>query len=1097
MDQGDTARTDYLVVIGSSAGGIEALGAVLGTIPADFSASIVIAQHLQPTRDSRLAEILGPRSRIPVRTVEGREPLERGTAYLVPPDRHVSITDHEVSIQPALRDHPAPSLNRLLRSAADTFGDRVIAVILSGMGSDGAAGAADVKTHGGTVIIQNPETASHPGMPRALPPNIVDFVPDADRIGDLLAELVSGSLDRAGPDEARMLAQFLDQVRERTGIDFSAYKSPTVRRRLQRRMVATSSPKLRDYIRYVQKHPEEYSRLTSAFLIKVTQFFRDADLFDYLRDTILPRLIEDSRRGERDLRLWSGGCATGEEAYSLAMLVADALGAEMESFTIRIFATDLDRDAIAFARRGVYPASSVANVPPNILSRYFTKIGVDFEVNQPIRSMVVFGQHDLGQRAPFPRIDLALCRNVLIYFTPDLQKRALQLFAFSLREGGLLVLGKAESTTPFAEHFILEHPRLKVYRRAGERVLIPPARIRDAVPVVPGRPPQRRTPQWPAVVSRSSREGDRSNGERPDQILMGLPVGVVVVDTEYDIVSLNAAARRLIGIHEAAVDHDFVHLAKALPSEDLRQGLDAALRGETTRITLPIDDPANDREPVVVDLHFQPKRRAEGGPVGSVIITVVDASTAQRERRELMVDVERDREDAIRVRDRVDRLERSNRDLLTANEEFTSANTMLRTANEELLLANEEVQAATEEVETLNEELQATNEELETLNEELQATVEELNTTNDELESRSMELQEAVASLQEQRVRSETERARLALIFDGMSEAVLAVDREGRPVATNHAYEQLFGERDRPWTPEDEAGNPLPSSDWPQERAAQGEAFSVSFTVQALDGTRHWLEATSSGGNIGEWGGVIVFRDLTDRSLRDLQSRFMAVASHELQTPVAALHGFLQIAARRLAEGDTAATGKYVERSISETRRLSELVSRLLDVSLIQHGRVALNPERIDLVSTVKDALTVADVLNPHVRFSIKSAPRSLRLIADPLRIQQVVINLVLNAATHGSVEGGEVGLEITRQAGKAVLEVGDRGPGIPDDVTRRMFVPFVGTGSDHQGLGLGLFLAHEIVTAHGGSIDVAPREGGGTQVRVRLPTDDGNPRSP
>src|SRR3954468_2754416 len=255
MAETTSSSDSSLVVVGSSAGGIEALIALLSALPDGFQASVVIAQHLQPTRDSHLSEILAPRSKLPVRTVEGRTKLEPGVAYLVPPDRHVAITDHEVSVQPAKGARPSPSIDRLLRTAADVFSDRLIAVILSGMGSDGAAGAAEVKSAGGTVIIQNPETASHPGMPRALPPSIVDFVADADRIGELLGELVSGALQQVGPDDERLMRTFLDQVRDRTGIDFGAYKAPTVQRRLQRRLVATGSPRLRDYIRYVQQHP--------------------------------------------------------------------------------------------------------------------------------------------------------------------------------------------------------------------------------------------------------------------------------------------------------------------------------------------------------------------------------------------------------------------------------------------------------------------------------------------------------------------------------------------------------------------------------------------------------------------------------------------------------------------------------------------------------------------------------------------------------------------------------------------------------------------------------------------------------------------------
>ena len=205
----------------------------------------------------------------------------------------------------------------------------------------------------------------------------------------------------------------------------------------------------------------------SSFLIKVTGFFRDPDLYRAIRERVLPELLADARARGHELRLWSAGCATGEEAYSLAILVAEALGDELERFAVRVFATDLDAEAVAFARRGVYPAAALADVPPDLLERYFTEHDGEYTVRKRVRALTVFGQHDLGQRAPFPRIDLALCRNVLIYFTPDLQRRALQLFAFALREGGYLALGKAETTTPLAEFFVVADARLKLYRRQG------------------------------------------------------------------------------------------------------------------------------------------------------------------------------------------------------------------------------------------------------------------------------------------------------------------------------------------------------------------------------------------------------------------------------------------------------------------------------------------------------------------------------------------------------------------------------------------------------------------------------------------------------
>ena len=330
-----------LVVVGSSAGGIEALSTLVAALPANFPAPIVLAQHLDPTYPSHLGEILARHSTLPVRTVTDQEPLMPGVVYVVPADRHVEITDHVVRLRAtgkASSRSPKPSVDRLLTSAARVYGERLIAVILTGTGSDGTLGARAVKAAGGLVVIENPKTAAYPGMPESLARSSVDLVADLARIGPLLADLLttpypgaSGpSLAMSGPAEAeeeeRSFQVLLAQVRERSGIDFSRYKRPTILRRVQRRLVATGLHQLSDYLRYLALHPEEYTRLVSGFLINVTEFFRDPALFAALRDQVLPDLIVHARTHGNELRLWSAGCATGEEAYSLAILVAEALG---------------------------------------------------------------------------------------------------------------------------------------------------------------------------------------------------------------------------------------------------------------------------------------------------------------------------------------------------------------------------------------------------------------------------------------------------------------------------------------------------------------------------------------------------------------------------------------------------------------------------------------------------------------------------------------------------------------------------------------------------------------------------------------------------
>ncbi len=310
-----------------------------------------------------------------------------------------------------------------------------------------------MKKAGGTVIVQSPESAGFAAMPLSIPPTLVDITAAPEAMGRIILDIVGASEMPPDGTDRTMLRTLLAQLRERSGIDFSQYKTPTIMRRLSRLMVASGVSSIAEYLPFLQRNPEGYQRLVNSFLIKVTEFFRDAALFEALRDNILPKLMTEAREQNRELRIWSAGSSTGEEAYSLAILCAELMRDQESSIGVRIFATDVDELAVSFARRGVYSSDSLRHVPESLVARYFSKHDDRYEVSKQIRNMTVFGQHDLGQRAPFPRIDLVLCRNVLIYFTKELQARALQLFAFALRDGGYLVLGKAESTTSVPRFF--------------------------------------------------------------------------------------------------------------------------------------------------------------------------------------------------------------------------------------------------------------------------------------------------------------------------------------------------------------------------------------------------------------------------------------------------------------------------------------------------------------------------------------------------------------------------------------------------------------------------------------------------------------------
>jgi two-component system CheB/CheR fusion protein len=425
--------------------------------------------------------------------------------------------------------------------------------------------------------------------------------------------------------------------------------------------------------------------------------------------------------------------------------------------------------------------------------------------------------------------------------------------------------------------------------------------------------------------------------------------------------------------------------------------------------------------------------------------------------------------------------------LLQANQELSSANVALRSANEELLVGNEEAQAAMEEIETLNEEQQATNEELETLNEELQATVEELNATNDDLQARTLELQERAAAQEPLLARLRDERQRLETILSSMSDAVMLVDPDGTVLLTNDAFTRWFG--DALPALEDASGHRLPSRMHPARMAARGETFLQPFTVQREDGSRGWFEASGQPIRLDAMGGgVVVIRDVTDRSLRQLQEQFVALAGHELRTPLTALRGALQLLQRAAGQAPDDHARRYVDLALAQARLLGDLVQDLTDLLRVQAGQLPIARERVDLTQLVPDAVELARPMGDSQDIRVSVPAETLAVNGDPRRLQQVLLNLIANAIQHAASPRG-IDVRARRADHVAVLEVIDYGRGIPAEAREKVFERFYRADQGaSRGLGIGLYLVQAIVSAHDGTVEVQPTQPQGATVVVRLP---------
>jgi two-component system CheB/CheR fusion protein len=777
---------DDLVVVGASAGGIGALSILVSTLNKSFPAPVVLAQHLDPQRPSHLGSILERRSTLPIVVVSEPAPipLEKGKIYVVPANRHVKIVDGHVHLEADHENRPKPSVDLLLSSAALSYGEHLIAVILTGSGSDGAAGAVDVKNCGGVVIIQNPETAPYPSMPLSLPPTAVDHVVDMEQIGPLLFDLLQGVHFDSENKVEDPVRDLLDQVSAQTNIDFRNYKPSTILRRIGQRMGVTHNANIREYADYLRSHPDEVGELVKAFLIKVTGFFRDPEAFEFIKNRIIPKIVDQGRENGRTLRIWSAGCATGEEAYSLALLIADHLGPDFPEWNIKIFATDLASDALTFARRGLYPENVLRELPDDYRKRFFERVDHGYRVSKVLRHMVIFGEQDLSRGIPFPRINLVTCRNLLIYLKPQLQQVVLDLFAYSLHQShGYLFLGKAETVRPSKGLFELVDKKWKIYRCvAGPPVYPvpdPPVAPRRDTTVVQEQPKRRHiATAMPRPHELTQSETEITQLRRINETMLRYTnVAVVIIDRNYRIMTINAAARRLLGVRDIGYDQDFLHTARGMPYQEVRRAIDTSFNEHTTTTLPELElDQSFEGAARYLNLTIMIMQVQQGAPELAVI-TVVDA-TEQVEMKRRLEAVQREHAELV------NELSTTNKRFGTMNKELQDANEQLQSANEELMLMQEELQATNEEFEATNEELQATNEELETNNEELQATNEELQTTNDELVARTAELQEL--STQQQ-----LEQVQLSQLLRSFPHYVMVLNAEDLTIqAVNPGYQQ-------------------------------------------------------------------------------------------------------------------------------------------------------------------------------------------------------------------------------------------------------------------------------------------------------------------
>jgi len=718
-----------IVGLGASAGGLEALEKFLSHVPPDCGIAFIVVTHLHPGHVSLLPELLGKCTRMPVRQAEDGLVVEPNTVYMSLPDGYLAMLHGTLHLmEPDEAGLLRLPIDYFFRSLAEDQKEKAVGIVLSGTGTDGTLGLKAIKGAAGMTMAQAPDSAKYSGMPAsAIGAGLVDYILPVERLPQQLLAFTRGPyLAATGPEFgeeglSEAMQKIIVLLRSRVLHDFSVYKPSTIRRRIERRINVHQLKGPAEYLRLLQENPHELDLLFQELLIGVTNFFRDPEAFDTLAKTVVPALLA-ARPAHTPLRVWAAGCSTGEEAYSLAMLLQEAMDKLKKHFPIQIFGTDLDHEAIEAARRGRYPEGIARDVSPQRLARFFVKEDGGYRIRKEIRELVIFAPQNVLKDPPFTRLDLIACRNLLIYLKPAAQERLLSLFHYALKPDGVLFLGSSESLTGLGNHFTVMNKKWKVFARKA-------AGIRPALPA--------------EFTTPAARTGAGAGGltevlEHPRKQMLSTLIektllarfapASVVVNERGDILHIHGRTGDYL---EPATGQPRLNLLE-MAREGLRIELAAALRQAATQAG---------------EIVHEGVRVKTNGGFSAVRLTVLKLAEPESVRGLLLVTFKPELAAKLPARQpsrraatppgRVPELERelqyTKETLQSTVEELQTSNEELKSTNEELQSTNEELQSANEEMETSKEEMQSLNEELQTVNAQLQGKLDDLAQANDDM----------------------------------------------------------------------------------------------------------------------------------------------------------------------------------------------------------------------------------------------------------------------------------------------------------------------------------------------------------------------------
>lgn len=1087
----------HVVGVGASAGGLEALEKLFSEMPTNLGFAYVIVQHLSPDFESLMDELLARHTRLSIhRVIDGMEVLA-DSIYLIPPRKEMIIAEGKLLLTD--RD-PAPAftlpIDMFFRSLADDFGPRAIGVVLSGTGTDGTRGVLEIKKSGGLVLVQSPETAKFDGMPRsAVGTGVADKIQAPELMGATLNAISNaspsfGSLSLAEDDQADASphGRILVMLRERYGIDFTLYKPGTIGRRIERRMAIRNIGSSSDYLTRLSEDDEELENLYRDLLIGVTEFLRDPQAFEVLYSNVLEDMVE-KLSNERSLRIWTPGCATGEEAYSLALMLHELATAKNKPLNVKIFATDLHPGALEAAGAGLYRKEALSNISEERLDRYFIpqSDGHTYRISPELRRMVVFAPQNVTKDPPFTKIDLLSCRNLLIYLQQHVQDKILSLFHFSLNKGGVLFLGPSETAGVLESEFDTVDRHWRIYRKRRDARLTSVSRFpMTSLNTLGGVAPHNQHLPTEAIdIPRSPQSETIRLLKTYDALLdMYMPAGFLV-DLHGNIIhvfgDVGPYTRPLLGRPTVDLLDILVDELRIAAGAGIQRA--AKERAVVSYGGIRVGSEEDGQLVTVTARRVQGSRGNEESRAEHILVTV-----APSEPIPLLPDGELDDSNSVLPIESLDISEEA-RERISALEY-------------ELRYTKEHLQATNEELETSNEELQATNEEMMASNEELQSTNEELHSVNEELYTVNSEYERKISEL-----------TRLTADMDNLLHSTdvgtVFVDKEARIRKYTPAVASTFS-----FIPQD-IGRPI---DHFAHRIRDPKMMDrIRSVLETGEGVEREVQNRA-----GDWllmrilpyrtedaemeGAVVTLVDVTqlkeaekqsEQTMRDLKAsnqelqQFAHIVSHDLKAPIRHIHSHCLQLKEQLA-GQNSDAGELLDRTTSSAKHMIGLIEGLLAYSRVGAGGAEMIPTDLDgvfqtVVQQIQDEIDQADAV-------VVSDPLPT-VKGDKIQLVQLFQNLIENALKFRSKERPRVYMSVKPRGRHWVFSIQDNGIGIDPKFAESIFEVFrrLHDSETYAGTGMGLVICRKVVDRHGGRIWLDRRGGMGSTFVFTLPMIEGD----